>query len=156
MAVYCPSDVSMTQVHDMPTTRAGKGKLTVDPRALANLIGGIAFDFCTHSLQAVVENVGSRPRQAGAFNFGLSTGLVHGVLAGQGIPFDTVSPVQWKGAMGLHKQSPLETTEENKDRARAVAAKLFPHMAECFKWKKDDGRAEALLLAVYYANRRKP
>jgi hypothetical protein len=36
-----------------------------------------------------------------------------------------------------------------KDAARAYAAKLYPDVADCFKLKKQDGSAEALLLAKY-------
>ena len=36
-----------------------------------------------------------------------------------------------------------------KDAARAKAAELYPDIADCFKLKKHDGRAEALLIARY-------
>ena len=105
-------------------------------------------------LLAVVENVNSRPRQAGAFAFGLSTGIIHGILAAYGIKFDLVSPAQWKPAMGLGRMGE-ETQAQTKDRARELAQGLFPGLAKQFSLKKHDGRAEALLIAVYYATKGK-
>lgn len=150
-----PPVAPQIELFDMPTTHNGKGKLRVDPKALADIIGGICFSLPEGAtIEAIVEEVGSRPRQAGAFNFGKSVGVIHGVLAGQGVPFSEVSPAVWKVAMGLQKRSPDETTDENKSRARAVASELFPAFTKQFSRKKDDGRAEALLLALYWANRR--
>lgn len=141
------------KVFDMPTLHNKGSKLAVDAQELANLVGEMLFDLPEGAtIEAAVENVGSRPRQAGAFNFGLSTGIIHGVLATHGVKFHLVSPAQWKGAMGLHRK-PEETQDETKDRARAVASKLFPTLVKSFGRKKDDGRAEALLLAVFYAHK---
>ena len=135
-------------VWDMP-----HGVKGLDAPALAAIVCDIT-DLVPPSitLRAVIERVGSLPRQAGAFNFGLYAGIVHGVLAAHRIPFELVSPVEWKRAMGLGR-GPAESKPENKSRARALAAQLFPKMAQQFSRVRDDGRAEALLLAVYYANR---
>ena len=137
---------------DMPT-KDGK----VDAPALADKLTELAAQpFALPArIVAVVEHVASRPRQQGAFAFGLSTGVVHGVLATLGIPFETIAPSVWKPAMGLRRQAG-ESEADNKSRARALAAQLFPNVKEQFERVKDDGRAEALLLAVYYANRVHP
>ena len=145
LAIYLPSGPIL---HDMPLDYEGK----LDPRKLADIVGGIAFDY--PGITAAFENVSSRPRQSGSFAFGLSTGIIHGCLACHGIPFELVSPALWKVKMGLTKR-PDETVAQNKTRARALAAQLFPDLASKFKRVRDDGRAEALLLAVYYANRGK-
>lgn len=141
--LYCVGQVGASFVQDMPLVH---GKLA--PNLVAELVNATAQN-CRGRLVAAVENVHSRPRQAGAFNFGLSTGIVHGVLAANGIPMTLISPSLWKVKMGLQR-SPDELASATKDRARDIAAKLFPHLADQFKRKKDDGRAEALLLAVYY------
>lgn len=143
-------------LHDMPLDAEGK----LDPTALAgiivDLLDEVPCDELGHDyrVHAVIENVCSRPRQAGAFAFGLSTGTIHGVLGAIGIPFSLVSPSAWKVKMGL-KRHEGETVEQNKTRARAVAAQLFPYAASQFKRHRDDGRAEALLLAVYFAHNHK-
>jgi crossover junction endodeoxyribonuclease RuvC len=125
-----------------------EGKL--DPIELSSIVGQIAWEF--NDITAVVERVSSMPRQAGAFAFGLSTGIIHGCLASHGIPFELVSPSVWKAKMGLTK-FPDETYAQNKTRARALAKQLFPKEAHLFKRVRDDGRAEALLMAVYWSSR---
>lgn len=102
-------------------------------------------------LHAVVENVSGRPGQAGVFAFGRSTGLVHGILNALGIPYETVAPSQWKPAMGLRRLL-NETQAQNKTKARELAIRLWPEMASSFKLVKNHDRAEAALLARYYAN----
>ena len=132
---------------DMPVSLDGG----IDAVKLVKITASLAKN-CP-GITAVVERVSSMPRQAGAFAFGLSTGIIHGCLASAGIPFELVSPNVWKAKMGLTK-FPGETYAENKTRARALATQLFPALAPQFKRVKDDGRAEALLLAVYWANRK--
>lgn len=141
-----PDTPSAHAVYDMPTTRLQSGT-SLDAVALAALIGEIAFNH--PGIVAVVENVHSMPRQAGAFSFGLYTGMVHGALAAHGIPITLVSPSKWKPAMGLSKDPVGGDKASTKSKARAVAAKLFPDIAHDFARVRDDGRAEALLLAVY-------
>lgn len=141
--LYCVGQPGASFVMDMPVK---EGKLA--SAITAQLVNSTTQN-CRGWLVAAIENVHSRPRQAGAFNFGLSTGIVHGVLAANGIPFVLVAPQVWKVKMGLQR-SPDEPASATKDRARALASKLFPNLADQFKRKKDDGRAEALLLAVYY------
>lgn len=143
-------------VWDMPKTSFRKvgEKKRVDPLALANLVRGIQETVKGEPLQVVVEKVHSLPRQAGGFNFGLDTGTVHGVLGACGLEFFQISPAVWKVAMGLQRGAD-ESKAEAKSRSRALATQLFPEMAQWFKRVGDDGRAEALLLAVYFANRDK-
>ena len=140
MALYSPR--SRPNIIDMPGTMDGRSVCS----ALADLL---AHTPTRPLIKAVVEKVTSRPRQAGAFSFGFYTGLVHGALASQSIPIVMVTPQEWKRALGLAFR-PQETGPENKSRSRALATQLFPEMREVFKRAKDDGRAEALLIAVYY------
>jgi len=156
VAIYDTTEPNNSKVIDIPTTHMKGSKKVVDARKLADLVGEVLFYLPTRpdgevsTIAAVVENVHSMPRQAGAFAFGLSTGIIHGVLATHGIHFTLVTPAQWKGAMKLHR-APDEQTSVVKNRARALATRLFPHLAKEFARVKDDGRAEALLLAVYAA-----
>lgn len=133
-------------VFDMPTSDG-----QVDPTKLAAIVDQLNFQADYH-IHAVVELVSSMPRQAGAFNFGRSAGVVHGVLGALGIPYTLVSPNVWKGAMGLHRMSG-ETQAGTKSRARELATKLWPERAADFKRIKDDGRAESCLLARHYATK---
>lgn len=133
----------------MPTTIRNKHRI-IAPHILATFIRQMISGKADHEILGVIENVHSRPRQAGAFNFGLSTGIIHGILAAYGIDFVLVAPTAWKPALGLSLR-PNETPAENKTRSRILAAKTFPHLAEAFSRVKDDGRAEALLIATYQA-----
>lgn len=148
LGLYIPAKPELSTVVAMPLTK----RRELFPGPLATTIKGLtllADSYGCPSLIVAVEHVASRPRQAGAFNFGLSTGIIHGILAAQGLAFSTVSPSKWKPAMGLLRK-PEETYDQNKDRARRLAIRLFPHLEDDLKLKKDDGKAEALLLAVYF------
>jgi crossover junction endodeoxyribonuclease RuvC len=133
------------QIWDMLTI---DGK--VSPEGVAMIVD-LAKSMSRGSIVAVVENVSSMPRQAGAFNFGRSAGVVHGVLGAMGVPMELISPNVWKSAVGLRKLVG-ESQDQNKTRARELAAKLWPANVTEFKRVKDDGRAEAALLSRHYAN----
>lgn len=132
-------------VWDMPVD---DGQVSPEGVAEAVETAKIASNGC---LLAVVERVSSMPRQCGAFNFGRSAGVVHGVLGALSVPTELVSPNEWKGAIGLRRLV-NETQEQNKTRARELAMKLFPDQADQFKRVKDDGRAESALLALFAVN----
>ena len=143
LAVFCLFDKSL-QVYDTPVKDGG-----VDGVKLAFFLDQINYQ-AGRTLQAVIEQVGSLPRQQGAFSFGLSTGKIHGVLDALSIPYTLAPPSQWTPAMGLRKLTD-ETTAQNKSRARELATRLFPNYAAEFVRVKDDGRAEAALLARWFA-----
>lgn len=54
-----------------------------------------------------------------------------------------------KEAKVLHKQEMDKAKKLAKDHARELAGKLYPNLSEEFELKKDDGKAEALLIAEY-------
>ena len=90
---------------------------------------------------AVVEQVGSMPKQgvASTFKFGMGCGLIRGVLAGAGVPIITVTPAKWKKHFSLNNDG---------EKSRALAIRRFPHVDKLAR-KKDHGRAEALLMALW-------
>lgn len=91
---------------------------------------------------AVVERVSSMPGQGvvSVFKFGKGYGQVLGVIDGLEIPLLEPTPSQWKRDMGLNS---------DKERSRSLAIKIWPSQAQLFKFKKDNGRAEAALLALW-------
>ena len=93
--------------------------------------------------RAFVERAQSMPAQgiASAFRYGTGYGVIRGVLGALDIPFETVRPAQWKRAAGL--------IGADKAASRRRAVELWPAHAEQFKRAKDDGRAEAALIARY-------
>ena len=138
------SGLASESIFDMPVLEG-----QVDAVQLAMIV-----DMCKTrgSVIAGIEQVSSMPRQKGSFNFGVSAGILQGVLGALGVPFSMVQPAQWKGACGL-RRGVNETQAQNKTRARELAMKLWPEQADSFKRVRDDGRAESCLLARHYANK---
>lgn len=81
---------------------------------------------------------------AASFNFGKGVGEIHGILAALGIPMKSVKPAVWKALMRL---------SSDKNESRKLASEKFPKWKDKFARKKDDGRAEAVLLAIFGAER---
>jgi crossover junction endodeoxyribonuclease RuvC len=94
--------------------------------------------------EAWIERVHALPKQGvtSSFSFGLSYGLARGVLAALGVKVTLVTPNEWKRAFRLGP---------DKAEARVIASRLFPANAHAFTRAKDDGRAEAALLALFGA-----
>ena len=91
---------------------------------------------------AAVELVGSRPGEAPsfAFRFGRSYGIILGVMAGVNVPVELVHPARWKRDLRL---------SGDKSASRSMASARWPDDAPLFRRIKDDGRAEAALLAFW-------
>ena len=124
-------------VFDMPTI-AVKGRAKVLPAGVVDLIVAWKPD------QVVVEDVAAMPGQgvSSMFSFGRSVGILEGVVAALGYPLVMVRPATWKRDAGV---------PADKDAARLMATRLWPDQAALFQRKKDDGRAEAALLARWGA-----
>ena len=144
LALLRCSGLKIEGVYDTPVTDG-----RVDPARLALIVGMCQLQ---GTIVAAVELVSSMPRQAGAFNFGVSAGVVHGVLGALGVPMVLIPPGVWKPAMGL-RRGLNESQAQNKTRARDLATKLWPEHAADFAKVKFDGRAESCLLARYYATK---
>lgn len=139
------------EMADMPTYTVRKAT-RVNLHTLAGIVR--AFYYNQAMVDSLVEHVGSMPKQgvASAFNFGFTTGAIHGTLAALGMQAHTVTPAQWKFGVGL-KADPNADTRARKTSSRVRAAELFPDYAHLFARVKDDGRAEAALMAWWYVNK---
>lgn len=134
-------DGQLVEVWDMPTVQIKVGmamKNRVSPEMLAHELSGWA----NQTRCAYVEKVSAMPGQgvSSMFAFGESYGIIRGVLAGLGIKCETVPPAKWKRDLRV---------PEGKDGSRAKAAQMWPAKAGEFKRVKDDGRAEAALIAAW-------
>ena len=116
----------------------GRNRPAVNPA----LIAEIAWKWQAN--EALIEFVGSRPGEGavGAFAFGRSRGVVEGVLA-------------LRGSGDVYHSSRLETRDRHsagqgwrEDAALSEAIRRWPSQAALFARVKDDGRAEAALIAV--------
>lgn len=99
---------------------------------------------------AYMEAINGRSSRGGftEFRFGESYGMTKAALVLTGTPYNLVSPQAWKSYFGLKKTKGM-TKAEFKDLSRKLAMEKFPARANLFKRKKDDGRAEAALIALY-------
>jgi crossover junction endodeoxyribonuclease RuvC len=135
-------------VRDVPVhelKRNGKTKREIDLYALARLMDDMAKGQGTC---IVVEQVGSMPGQgvSSVFAFGKAYGILLGVAASTFCPIEFVTPQVWKRAMGV---------TASKDGSRAKASMLFPTYSASWARVKDDGRAEAVLIAAWAAEKNK-
>lgn len=132
LAFYYPDDApARIAVYDVPIAGG-----EINSPGLADLI-------TSHGATvAWIERVGAMPGNGGSsmFNFGRAYGDVRGVIGALKIPTHFVTPQVWKKHFNLDK---------DKDKSRMLAIRMFPNVAEHFKRKKDDGRAEAALVALY-------
>lgn len=89
---------------------------------------------------AWIEQVHAMPQQgvSSTFKFGRALGCVEGALAAARLPIRYVTPAKWKKDAGLNA---------DKAASRRRATELWPTQAELFARVKDDGRAEAALIA---------
>ena len=88
------------------------------------------------------------PQMIGVTNatkIAMAYGILIGAFAWRDVPVTEVPPKKWKAAMDL---------SSSKSASREKAALMFPDQSDLFKRAKDDGRAEAVLLAVYAMGRR--
>ena len=122
----------------MEIVRNGKAKREISPRLLANEI--------RQRMPSVVvlERVGAMPGQgvSSMFQFGRGLGMAEGVIAALGLPLTYVTPRTWQKAVGARG---------GKDGSRLRAVEMFPAYASLFARKKDDGRADAALMAFWRA-----
>ena len=130
----------LIEVVDMPILRDGpKGRPNVNAALLAEIV------FKMQAAMAFVEFVGARPGEGavGAFAFGRSRGVIEGVCGAGGVPLSFLTPAHWKRLVGI-----APGREGAKDAARSEAIRRWPRQAATFARVKDDGRAEACLIAV--------
>lgn len=89
-----------------------------------------------------IETPIAMPRQASntTMKQGLGYGLALGICAAYGLRVELVAPAKWKKLMAIPPGS-------DKGASRVLACQLFPALDGELARVRDDGRAEALLLA---------
>lgn len=131
---FLDDDGTLIDVVDMPV---------VEKQVAGSLLRDILTQYGGPPADAIVERVASMPRQgvASTFKFGCAYGTALGVIAALGIPVHHVTPTVWKRAMGV---------TADKETSRHKAIDRWPHQAGLFARKKDDGRAEAALIGLWW------
>ena len=132
IAFYRPDTPAEIEVHDTPLADG-----QVDGAALARIIRS------SGATEAMVERVGAMPKQgvSSTFKFGMAYGAVLAACGVLMLPLRQETPGRWKKHFRL---------DADKEKARALAIRTWPASAS-FSRKKDHGRAEAALLALFAA-----
>jgi crossover junction endodeoxyribonuclease RuvC len=118
-----------------------------DIRATNGILDSVAFAKALADMKVkhvVVENVHSMPRQgmSSTFKFGMGCGIIHGVIGALQIPLTLVAPAKWKTFHAL--------ISRDKEAARQLAIRRWPHLEDHLARKKDSDRAEALLIGDWF------
>ena len=126
-------------IHDMPLGKATTGKEEIDLYALGQVLAPPST-YARHL--AVLEKVHTMTGQgiSSAFRFGEGFGALRMAVVGHGYEDRYVTPGSWKKHFKLSR---------DKGVSRSYAASRFPRYAQLFARVKDDGRAEAALIALY-------
>lgn len=125
-------------VYDMPimTKITGKGNM-VDCSALKNLIR------MADPSSIWIEDVASLPASSSqaAFSFGRAFGALEGACGG--IPINYIRSSKWM------KHFSLQSKKKSPGNTISCAKLKYPMAADDLTRKKDDGRADAILIAAY-------
>ena len=142
-AIAILADGRCVALHDMPVLPRGAGGMQVNATALAAILRGVLHQYQGAFPVAVLEAVSAMPGNGGTgmFRFGESYGIVIGVLGALAIGVVPASPSVWKKHLHL--------AGKEKDVARTVAIERYPAIADQLTRKKDIGRADALLIALW-------
>lgn len=140
---WMSDDGFLVEVADLPVAEVKVGRVTrrrLVPAVLADMLAS------RRPVHSFLEEVATRPGEGavGAFAFGRGAGQIEGVLAGMGIGYTLVRPQTWKRDLRL---------SSDKGAMRTRACQLWPGAAAQFKRVRDDGRAEAALIALYGSGR---
>ena len=93
---------------------------------------------------AFIELVGPMPKQgiASTAKFMRATGILEGVVECCGVEMKRITPQRWK----KHFKMKVGATKED---SRQLAMNMAPEIKPFLTRKKDHGRAEAALIAIY-------
>ena len=143
------SDGKIIDVIDMPTMADGKkNKKQVNGRQIFNEISNLKSKYINEPVSVVVEQVSAMPGQGvtSMFNFGQSFGMIKGICSAMELPIYYVRPAKWKKYFNL--------INSEKDASRTKAIEMFPKISHKLSRKKDNNKAEAILIAQFFENTR--
>ena len=138
------------EVHDIPIMVLGSKRKAPNPYALGELLTQLKPDVV--GIEYVVP-IGKKQTENGTFrhtgmastgDFMYGAGVLYGVAGALGAKVEFVMPAVWKRFFHLIGKS--------KEASRSLAIRKFPKLSSSLARKKDDGRAEALLMALWYAS----
>lgn len=136
------------EVHDMPIMSLYSRK-TPNPYVLGELLEELKPDVV--GIEWVVPMPRKRGPNGKIYNTGMAStgdfmygaGALFGLAAALKFETTFVTPAEWKRFFKL--------LGKTKEASRSLALRKFPKLSSMLKRKKDEGRAEALLMAHWYA-----
>jgi crossover junction endodeoxyribonuclease RuvC len=138
---YAILDSLITLVDDVPvhTAQHGNSAKIRNELDLHGLRTALASFRIAH---VFIERVAARPGQGvtSMFRFGEACGAIYGLMVGLRLPVTFVTPQTWQ----KHHH-----VGASPDAARQRAVQLYPAIAPMLARKRDQHRADALLLACY-------
>ena len=95
-------------------------------------------------IRVVIEQVSAMPGQGvtSMFNFGQSFGILKGICSAMHLPVYYVRPAKWKKYFNL--------INSEKDASRTRAIEIFPYFSSQLSKKKDNNKADAILIASFF------
>ena len=138
-------DGKILQVIEMPTMIDGKKKKRqVNGSQIYNEILKRINEFEKQNVRVVIEQVSAMPGQGvtSMFNFGQSFGILKGIFSAMHLPVYYVRPAKWKKYFNL--------INSQKDASRTRAIEIFPYFSSQLSKKKDNNKADAILIASFF------
>lgn len=137
-------DGEFGEVVSMPVEEKKSGKRQVDVEGLIEVFNLFAPLHDDDQVLCLIESVSAMPGQgvSSMFSLGDSFGTARAVASRYANKLDFVSPAFWKSRMKLTKSKKYSLT---------LARRKFPEARQFLSRAKDEGRAEALLLAQFAA-----
>lgn len=136
-ALFGSSDTGLILYAERVPLLKIKGKEKPDYVRMAQ-VWSVYLQKCDH---VFIEQVGAMPGQgvSSMFNFGYVAGVAYGLVLAASVPVTFITPQKWKSLVGLRGSD----GEESRQRA----SQLMPQCIDFWPRKKDDGVAEAALIA---------
>ena len=143
---FFESDI-IKDVIEMPVMADGKkNKRQINGPQIVNEIQKRIENIPKKNIFVVVEHVSAMPGQGvtSMFNFGQSFGVIKGICSALKLPIYFVRPVKWKKYFNLIKT--------DKEASRSKAIQIFPYISSKISKKKDNNKADAILIASFFNN----
>jgi len=127
---------SLLWMKDISAIETGKGKTKKN-----EMNGGAIRDALVGADHVFIEKAQTMPDQgiASTGKYMKGAGIIEGICIGLQIPYDLISPVTWKKAM-------MAGMQRGKEASLLRVQQLYPGAV---KLKKDNHKAEALLICLY-------
>lgn len=144
--VACLVDYQFMDAMRMPTKKVS-GKDITNAAAIWNRISAWAAEYQPDVSVIGIEAVHAMPKQgvSSSFTFGRQFGKAEAALELFGYPMHYITPSVWKKAFHL--------TSSKQDSIDAAKLRFGDAIEPYLRFKKDDGVAEAALIAAYTAEK---